>query len=362
MPQPPAPRISLHQFWWLILAGSILLIIVLWQVLGPALNAPEVERQALTESGGTNGFKLDSFLGNRELVAKGAASRSAIPPLVEPPSWDGVEVESINKRWRRERHMKALVPNDPVIGVELNGKARAFPICILNWHEVVDTTLGGEPIAVTYCPLTASAAVYARRADGITLELAATGLLYNSNTLLYDRQALMGEESLYCQLTGNALSGGVDEAGTSLERIPFELTLWGDWLERHPASTVLSLETGFTRDYEADAYGNYYDRGRVRFPVDPLPVTDWPDLMERCIAVPESGGWAVYPHSYIIEQYGAGQEWRVHGLVFNVLHPTSPAQPPEIRVTAGDGKAVDDISALWFALYALLPDARLVQQ
>ncbi len=360
MPATPPVRTSLRQYWWLAAASVLLLVLVLWRVFGASMAELQPEPAVARRSDATNGFDLSGLSVAPALVVKGADSRQAIAPLIDPPLWEGQAVADINDRWRRERHQKALVPNDAVIGVAYNGEARAFPLCILNWHEVADCTLGSQRIAVTYCPLTASAAVYRLEGNSRPGQLAASGLLYNSNTLLYDPTATAGEESLYCQLTGVPVSGPAAQVQPPLARIPAELTLWGDWLARYPESTVVSLETGFSREYEADTYGNYYDRGKLRFPAAAVPEDEL-GLMARCIALPQAEGWIVYPHVLVLSRCGTGNEWRNGGLVFTVLRPTAPALAPEIRVAYEDSAPADAVPGLWFALKGLLPDVVLAQ-
>jgi hypothetical protein len=362
MTAPPPVRPSLRQLWWLPVIGLVLLALILWRVLAPALNNPELARAtAKNVADKYNGFSLSTCSVDRALIAKGAVSREAIPPLVDAPLWQGNAVAGINEHWRRERHMKALVANDQVIGVSINGEARAYPVCILNWHEVADDLLGGEAIAVTYCPLTASAVVAQRELDGHVLELAASGLLYNSNSLLFDKQAGAGRASLYSQLDLRAVSGPAAQAGVVLKQLPAELTLWGDWLARHPETTVLSLETGFTREYDADTYGNYYDRGMLRFPTAPRPSTDGLALMARCLAVQSTAGWRIYPHAYLLERIGAGASWGQDGLVFTVARGTASIIQPELHVADSTGASMISTPGLWFALQTFLPDAVLVR-
>jgi hypothetical protein len=355
--QPPA-RVNLRQLWWLLLLIVAIFVIIGWRLFAPVLHEQGVT-QAEQPGGQLNGFDLSTCLVDRALIVRGAPLQDAIPPLVEPPVWQGGEVAGINEQWRRERHMKALVVNDAVIGVELNSEVRAYPVCILNWHEVANDTLGGEAIAVVYCPLTASAAVVRRTEAGRSLELAASGLLYNSNTLLYDRHADAAQASLYSQLNLRAVAGPAAAAGEALEQLPAELTLWGDWLARHPATTVLSLETGFSREYDADTYGNYYDRAALRFPVAPLPPADGPALMARCLAVRTATGWRIYSRDDVLAQMGAGDTWEQDGLRFQRARSTAAVVPDETWVERADGAPVISTPGLWFALHAFMPDAEL---
>jgi hypothetical protein len=126
---------------------------------------------------------------------------------------------------------------DAVIGVTEAGVAKAYPVRILNWHEVVNDQIAGVPIVVTYCPLTASAVVYDRAPRGAPLTFGVSGRLYQSNVLIYDYQT----ESLWSQLKEEALTGSF--TGTALRAFPSVVTTWADWQSTHPQTLVLSPDT-----------------------------------------------------------------------------------------------------------------------
>lgn len=154
-----------------------------------------------------------------------------------------------------------LPSDDRVIGVDQEGVVKAYPLRILNWHEVVDDAIGTSPIAVTYCPLTGSAIVYDRRVNGQTLLFGVSGRLYQSNLLLYDQQS----ESLWSQLKAEAVTGA--HTGARLQAIPSVTTTWADWRHVHPDTVVLSPETGYQRDYGRDPYAGYHASPELMFPV-----------------------------------------------------------------------------------------------
>ena len=158
-----------------------------------------------------------------------------------------------------------LAAGDRVIGVAIEGEARAYPIRILNYHEIVNDVLSGKPIAVTYCPLCDSAAVFDRETPRGLREFGVSGLLYNSNVLMYDRDEKA--ESLWSQLQTEAVAGV--QVHNRLKLLPLELTTWSDWQSRHPAATVLSPETGHQRDYSRSPYDSYFSTPQLMFPVEP---------------------------------------------------------------------------------------------
>jgi peroxiredoxin len=170
-----------------------------------------------------------------------------------------------------------------VIEVVVGGEVLGVPLRVLDLHEVVNTTLGGEPIAITYCPLCDSATVFSRRvtpkpAPGggsgsspspVVLEFGVSGALYNSNVLMYDRK----DKGLWSQLGMRAVSGPL--AGTTLDMLPVEVVTLAAFKQAHPKGEVVSRETGHDRDYSQSRYAAYFQRDGLLVPVmgvgDALP-------------------------------------------------------------------------------------------
>ena len=152
--------------------------------------------------------------------------------------------------------MDWLEPDDRVIMVEIDGEVLAAPFKILNYHEVVNDRVGGEPVAATYCPLCDSATVISREVthDGKTqtLEFGVSGALYNSNVLMYDRT----HKGLWSQLAMKAVTGPM--AGTQLDHLPVRVLPWSAFLAEYPEARVVSRETGHQRPYERSAYQRYF--------------------------------------------------------------------------------------------------------
>ncbi|AJM92225.1 DUF3179 domain-containing protein [Nitrosopumilus piranensis] len=152
--------------------------------------------------------------------------------------------------------------SDTVIGLEINGEAKAYPIFILVWHEIVNDRVDSTPVAVTYCPLCYTNQVFKRIIDGQEVEFGTSGKLYNSNLLMYDRLT----ESYWSQALGKAVKGEL--TGYQLDLVPFDVITWGDWKKLHPDTLVLTTDTGYIRSYATDPYGNYYTEPRIMFPVE----------------------------------------------------------------------------------------------
>jgi hypothetical protein len=210
-----------------------------------AAYASLLERAANEQS---DGFNLDDLTVPRHEIAFGGPPKDGIPSLTDPET---VSVDVAD-------HLRDL---DRVVGVSLGGQARAYPIRALMYHEVVNDEVGGVPIAVIYCPLCDSVTVVDRRLDGQTYSFGVSGLLYNSNVLLFDRV----DEALWSQLGFTAVSG--PNAGRSLRHLPWNVTTLAEWRRERPRSTVMTFNTGYERRYDRLPYGDYFETDRLMFPV-----------------------------------------------------------------------------------------------
>jgi hypothetical protein len=192
----------------------------------------------------------------------------ALPdPLVDParvisggPPPDGIP--SIDRpRFELASGVEWLAPDEPVLALG----DRAYPVQIMIWHEIVNDTIDGRPVAVTYCPLCTSALAFDRRVDERVLTFGTSGKLYLSDLVMYDRQT----ESLWSQIEGRAIAGV--QAGTELERIPVATVPWERWREANPQGWVLSRDTGVDRDYGRNPYRGYDEPGATPFLFDGEP-------------------------------------------------------------------------------------------
>jgi hypothetical protein len=178
------------------------------------------------------------------------------PPPDGIPSIDNPQFVSV------EDAESFVADSDLILGVEINGDVRGYPLQILVWHEIVNDVVGETPIAVTYCPLCFTNQIFNRSlTDGQTLEFGTSGKLYNSNLIMYDRNT----NSLWSQAMAQSIAGEL--AGVKLDRIPFDLATWKDWKQIFPDSKILSQDTGHLRPYGADPYGDYYTDPDILFPV-----------------------------------------------------------------------------------------------
>lgn len=192
---------------------------------------------------------------------KRGAAKDAIPAIVDPhfgEDWRGIEFQARNELGGTYTARPRLAADTPVVGVERDGEARAYPLPILNWHEVVNDDLGG-PLLVTYCPLCGSAVTAIREVNGRETTFGVSGYLYNQDLVLYDEAT----ESLWSQTEARAIRGS--KTGTRLELLPSSLTTWGTWREEHSGTLVLRPPPesntvrgpGATRNYDVSPYVGY---------------------------------------------------------------------------------------------------------
>jgi hypothetical protein len=158
-----------------------------------------------------------------------------------------------------------LEPSDAVFGLSIKGDTRAYPLRILDWHEMVNDEIGGVPVSLTYCTLCGAGIAYDTRSDdGRVFHFASSGLLMRSNKLMADAET----RSLWNQFTGRPVVGELVRSGVRLKRLPLVVARWSEWRDAHPETRVLDIDTGFERDYSAGAaYAGYFATPDLMFPV-----------------------------------------------------------------------------------------------
>lgn len=267
------------------------------------------------------------------------------PPKDGIPSIDAPEYISAGEAnsWLRD---KAIVQ-----GLDIAGEQIAFPKGILAWHEIVNTVIAGIPLAVTYCPLCGTFISFERMvlASGReqVIEFGVSGLLYNSDLVMYDRLT----ESLWAQITGEAIVG--DLMGQELIMVTNQVLSWQDWRDAYPGTRVLSRHTGYARNYDVFPYGNYEKRRRIIFPVENRD----PRLFEKemIYGIEVDGQYKAYPQKSIMDaneitDIVAGRSIRViykNGIVTFKDEST--------------GRELVPVIAFWFAWAAFYPQTELYQ-
>jgi len=220
-------------------------------------------------------------VGPDELLS-GGPGKDGIPAIDEPKFVPVDEAASF------------LQDREPVIVVDVNGDARAYPVQIIIWHEIVNDIVGDVPLTVTYCPLCNSAIAFERDVGGTTYDFGVSGLLRNSDLVMYDRQT----ESWWQQFTGEAIVGSL--TGTALNFVPASTVSFADFRAAHPAGTVLSRDTGFSRDYGRNPYVGY-DRTADPFLFEGQTDGRLPPA-ERVVAVELTGETVAYPFGALEDQ------------------------------------------------------------
>ncbi|MEV4916241.1 DUF3179 domain-containing protein [Streptomyces tirandamycinicus] len=278
-----------------------------------------------------------------EAAVSGGPGKDGIPAVDEP-------------RFVTAGEARFLDDDDVVFGLEHRGEVRAYPQLVLVWHEIVNDTVAGEPLAVTYCPLTGTAVGF-RAPPGVQdLTFGTTGKLVNSNLLMYDRQT----GSQWPQLIGTAVSGPLE--GTELATVPLVWTTWKQWRTAHPDTRVLSTDTGALRGYGSDPYGSYPDRSGYYAEGGPLfPVAHSSDRFgDKHVVV----GVRVAGRHLAIDK----DLVRENRVVRTDLGGTQVEARWDDRLgtarvlqRAGDGRWVpaDHLDAMWFAWYAFHPGTQV---
>lgn len=285
----------------------------------------------------------------REIVS-GGPPRDGIPAIDTP-------------RFAPAARADHLAPNEPVIALHLEGQARAYPLQVLMWHEIANDTVGGLHVAVTYCPLCHSALVFDRDIGGEVREFGVSGLLYNSNVLMYDRQESEAEESLWSQMLFTAACGPAAEEGLELRLLPSEFTTWRAWHEAHPETDVLSFETGYPRNYDRNPYEQYFAVDELMFPVksvgEAAPDFDSVPPKENTIVLQSGSALKGYAVSRLMEAVGEDGvvEDEFGGTVYRF--ELVDERGPSFRVTTDDGELAPAAYTFWFEFRAMHPTAEV---
>lgn len=183
--------------------------------------------------------------------------------------WGGVHKDGIpaltNPKLIAADQADYLRDRDLVFGVSINGDTRAYPLRIMDWHEMLNDTIGNVSVSLAYCTLCGSGILYktSRESDRPPFVFGSSGFLYRSNKLMYDQET----HSLWNQLSGKPVVGPLVTTDLELEVLPLVITTWQDWRAQHPHTKVLDLDTGYKRDYTpGTAYGAYFNSDDLMFP------------------------------------------------------------------------------------------------
>jgi len=300
-------------------------LLAMVSLLATAVNAKEI-----------NGFKLDDALIPATQIFSGGPDKDGIPSIDNP-------------KFVKVRDADFMKDDDRVLGITLNEISKAYPIKILNWHEIVNDSIADIFFAVTYCPLCGTGVAFDSRVNGQVLSFGVSGLLYNSDVLLYDRES----ESLWSQLLSRAVTGKYK--GKTLTMLPVIHTSWSDWKRFHPSSLVLSKNTGYWRSYSRDPYSGYEQSKHLFFPVfNKAPEKYHPK--EKVLGLVVDKIYKAYPFIELNKNKTGKFADSVNGKNFTV-HWSSKEQSGYI--TNEEGIVVPVVQSYWFAWYAFHPETSI---
>ena len=278
-----------------------------------------------------NGFDLSESLVPADQIHHGGPPKDGIPAIDRPQFVSASRADF-------------LEPDDAVLGIMHRGDARAYPIRILNWHEVVNDRIGGQPVAITYCPLCGSGVAFVAEQGDTVLNFGVSGLLYNSDVLLYDRAT----QSLWSQLMGRAVSGRMK--GSVLTALPLAHTTWADWRTLYPATQVLTRDTGHGRAYDRDPYAGYAEQDTLYFPVAFRSAGFHPK--ERVLGVSLGDATKAYPFAEL-HKAPAVFEDTLDGRRISIRFDK---RAERAQAYDADGAPIAATTLYWFAWYAFHPD------
>ena len=262
------------------------------------------------------------------------------------PGKDGIPA-ILNPRFISAPEATFLLENDRVLGLTTNSEAKAYPIKILNWHEIVNDTVGGKPVVVTYCPLCGTGIVFDAEVNGRQHTFGVSGLLYQSDLLMYDHQT----ESLWSQIGMHAVAGPL--TGEKLTPIFLEHTTWAEWHAAHPSTLVLSTKTGSFRNYDRDPYSGYAESSELFFDTAHFDSRYHPK--EWVVGIELDGVAKAYLMAEI-KKIRSPLNDRI-GKQSIVLHFNIDTR--SVSVTTANGMPIPSVMAFWFAWYAFHPDTQV---
>ena len=290
---------------------------------------------------GISGFVLMGFDFSKHSIPlneimSGGPSKDGIPALLKP-------------KFVPASKATFLKDHDRILGLTRDKEAKAYPIRILNWHEIVNDTLDRRPVLISYCPLCGTGMAFDPVINGKKYTFGVSGLLYKSDVLMYDHQT----ESLWSQIKQEAVTG--DLTGTRLTLLPMIHTTWGKWKSEHPNSLVLSTDTGFFRDYSRDPYVSYARSPRLMFPTGTqdgrMGPKDW------VLGIELDGVIKAYPFTEL-QQVAPSLTDSLGSKTITVYYDQASRTA---WVKDAGGRDVPSVAAYWFAWIAFHPKTEVYE-
>lgn len=283
-----------------------------------------------------NGFDLTHATVPASDIMRGGPPRDGIPALTNP----GYQRPSEATLWRDD---------DLMLTYDVGADSFAYPVGILNWHEIVNDELHGQPILITFCPLCGTGMAFDPVVNGKLLTFGVSGLLYNSDLLMYDHQT----ESLWSQIKGEAIAGPL--VGEKLTPVVVRHELWTQWTERAPQGQVLTTDTGWQRDYRRSPYGNYDHSERLYFPVSHSSRRYHPKTL--VLGWEYNGEAKTWPFPELEKTNGPVKD-TVGGQAVVVEYDSTV---PTATLKKPDGEVIPATQAFWFAWFTFFPETSVYQ-
>lgn len=298
---------------------------------------PQEKTEALVEEAfipRKNGFDLSKAQLPIEEIIVAAPRRDAIRSIDRPKFENSSSVTWLKKK-------------DPIIAIDLNGEARAYPISILERHEVVNDILANESVAITYCPLCGSGLAFSSSLEEQQLSFGVSGLLYNNNVLLFDRNT----NSLWSQIEAKAVAGEL--SGKSLDVIPLTRMTWADWKDENPEGKVLSNDTGFDIDYSKSPYQGYEQTTEIPFLIG--ATSDQLKPKDIVIGISVNNKYKAYS----LKKLSRLEESLQDELAGETLTISYNKENEQVTIIDQAGNAIKAMQLYWFSWYAFHPDTLL---
>lgn len=285
-----------------------------------------------------NGFDLSNASIPIEKILSGGPGKDGIPAINQPV-------------FITQDKASFIKDSDRVLALEIDGIAKAYPINILNWHEIVNDKIGDQFFAVTYCPLCGTGAVISANIKGHNSRFGVSGLLYNSDVLLYDEHT----ESLFSQILLKAISGSL--VGESLTPLVSTHTTWGRWKELYPNTQILSTNTGYVRDYTRNPYGDYGSSRVLYFPVP--SSTGKPDTFhpkETVIGLIDGSNIKMYPFSELDKNGQSEFVDMINGKSYSVIWDSVNKSA---QIKNENAQLIPTVQGFYFAWNAFYPESKV---
>jgi hypothetical protein len=266
-------------------------------------------------------------------LMQGCPERDCIPAIDKP-------------KFVSMKQASFLTPNDLVIVASYNNITKIYSRNMLESHEIVNDWFGSLPVAVTFCPLCGTAVAVVRMVDGQPTEFGVSGVLHNSDLVMYDRRT----NSLWGQLTSRAIVG--DKTGTQLRKISAQLMSWPQAQESYPQAKVLSTDTGYDYNYLKPNYQKYYDSDKVVFPVSSFDARA--NAKQVVYGISLEGKNIAFTQDFLEQNKSIDQP-------FNdvVIHIENKGNGNISAVNKESGEAVPITHSYWFAWYNFHPNTVL---